>query len=60
MLMIKHIADEVLVFLSVVVGLMMISCLMGTNILASATVPQDEGILKQINFLEQSPQNLGS
>ncbi|KAF5475309.1 hypothetical protein F2P56_007123 [Juglans regia] len=52
---IKHIADEV-VFLSVVVGLMMMSCLLGTNIqLASATVPQDE-----VAALQQIAETMGA
>ncbi|XP_041023766.1 uncharacterized protein LOC121264574 [Juglans microcarpa x Juglans regia] len=55
MLMIKHIVDEVLAFLSVVVGLMMISCLLGTNILASATVPRDE-----VDALQQIAETMGA
>ncbi|KAG6696180.1 hypothetical protein I3842_09G135300 [Carya illinoinensis] len=51
---IKRIADEV-VFLSVVVGLMMISCLLGTNILASASVPQDE-----VDALQQIAETMGA
>ncbi|KAG2689281.1 hypothetical protein I3760_09G132900 [Carya illinoinensis] len=53
---IKRIADEVVVFLSVVVGLMMISySLLGTNILASATVPQDE-----VDVLQQIAERMGA
>ncbi|XP_041023764.1 probable LRR receptor-like serine/threonine-protein kinase RFK1 isoform X7 [Juglans microcarpa x Juglans regia] len=52
---IKHnIAD--VVFLSVVVGLVMMSCLLGANIqLASATVPQDE-----VDALQQSAETMGA
>ncbi|KAG6696175.1 hypothetical protein I3842_09G135200 [Carya illinoinensis] len=52
---IKCIANEVVVFLSVVVGLMMISYLLGTNILASATVPQDE-----VDALQQIAERMGA